>query len=269
MIFLKLRERDFKLLYYISTQNFATADELFSLFWNSKKNTGSHYRRFSDLIKGGLIEKLNGPENTSSGYTITLKGQNLLRVKGYHVLPYVFKKDSYTGTYNHDLLVHKVKNILLKSPLIKNFIPEYQIAGKLLKNSPIKNKYKNKDKIPDGLFTLRLNNRPQLIALELELSLKSKKRYENIFLKHLLTPSWDTIFYIVDDEAMREKLLERIKVLKRKSFLLKGEKRLNKIYFALIDEFLKKELNCLFVNDAVEFCIRNLEKKEEARGETK
>ena len=223
----RLKRKDLEILKYISSQSFATTSELYNLFWKSKKETISHYRRLSQLKKAGFIDSLKAPESLMIGYAITLKGQNLLIAYGYEVSPCVVKKDSYTGTYEHDLLVNTVKNILLKSSLVENFIPEYQLAYKLLKSSKIKKRGELRDKIPDGLFTLFVERKPQLVALELELSLKSKKRYENIFSKHLLTKKWDTIFYVVKDEAIRDKLLDYLEEIKRKNFLLRTSKNLN------------------------------------------
>ena len=258
---IRLKKRDLKILYHISTQSFATVCKLYDLFWKSKKNSKSHYKRLYRLKEHGFIESLKAPLNSASGYTITLKGQNLLRAYSYQVSPCVIKKDTYTGSYEHDLLLNELKNILIKSPLIENFIPEYQIAYRILRSSKVKRKYQLKDKIPDGLFTLFVQKKPQKIALELELSLKSKKRYENIFSKHLLTKSWNTIFYIVKDEKIKGKLLDYIKEIKRKSFLLRAEKNLNSIYFSLLDEVLEKGLYAIFSNGKIDFTLKDLEKK--------
>ena len=256
----RLKRKDLEVLYYISNQNFATTSELYNLFWKSKKTTISHYRRLSQLKKKGFIDSLKALQSFEVGYTITLKGQDLLIAYGYKVSPCVVKKDSYTGTYEHDLLVNTIKNILLKSPLVENFIPEYQLAYKLLKNSKIKKKGQLRDKIPDGLFTLFVEEKPQLVALELELSLKSKKRYENIFSKHLLTKKWDAIFYVVKDEIMRDKLLDYVEEIKRKSFLLRTSKTLNEVYFSLVEEVLNKELEATFIDRKIDFKINDLEK---------
>ena len=258
---IRLRKRDLEVLYHISTQNFATNSEICTLFWESKKSLRSHYRRLSRFKEHGLIEPLKALQSSELGYTITLKGQNLLRDYGYKVNPCTVKKDIYVGTYRHDLLLNRLKRILLESSIIKDFIPEYQIAYGMLKNSKGKEKYAKKDKIPDGLFTLLVQGKPQKVALELELSLKSKRRYELIFSKHLLSRNWSTVFYIVKDETMREKLMDYVKEIKRKSFLLRREKRLSSIYFSLVDEVLEKRLHALFMNQRIRFSLKDLEKK--------
>lgn len=265
----ELRKRDLEILYYISSQNFATVNEIYESFFNSKKETKNHYRRLNQLVRAEYLQKLRAPQNYFAGYKITLKGQNTLRVSGYKITPHIIQQDVYTGKYEHDLLVYKIKNILLRSPIVENFIPEYQIAGKILGNSRKRNEYQKGDKIPDGLFCFRLQNKLENIAFELELSLKSKRRYENIFAKHMLSRSWDGIFYVVKDETMREKLLSFIKEIKRKDFLLRGEKRLNRIYFSLLDEVLEKKLDALFMNSEVEFSLNSLEKKSKEKRETK
>ena len=130
---IRLRKRDLEVLYHISTQSFATSSELFTLFWKSKRRSCSHLKRLKKLQNHGFIETLKAPYSLKTLYTITLKGQKLLIDFGYKVNPCVIKKDIYVGTYEHDLLVHRLKNILLKSSIIKDFIPEYQIAYRAFK----------------------------------------------------------------------------------------------------------------------------------------
>ena len=258
---LRLRIRDLEILHYIATQKFATVSELYSLFWKSKKSSKYHYKRLYRLKEHGLIEPIESLINAMAGYTITSNGVHLLKLHGYEVTSCVFKKDTYTGTYRHDLLVNSLKVILLKSPLIKNFIPEHHIIKKLVKDLEVKKIAQNKDKIPDGIFTLWVQEKPQKVALEVELSLKSKRRYEVIFSKHLLSKNWETIFYIVKDEKMRKKLMDYLEEIKRINFVLKTEKKLNSIYFSLADEVLEKELEAIFMNQKISFSLKDLEKK--------
>ncbi len=257
---LRLKERDIKILYYISTQGFATAEEIHSNFFNSKKEDGNHYRRISKLTKSGFIEKIKISRCHRTGYRVSRKGQILLIDYGYNVTASVIKKDIYLGKYNHDLMVNKVKNILLASPLIDNFIAEYQIKEALLKRCKEKNSYKISDKIPDGLFNLKVKDKTLLIALEVELNLKSKIRYENIFPRHLLSANWDCVFYISKSEKIRNKLLEYLTKIKKENFLVKNNNQLNNIYFCLLDDILKNKLNSIFCDENVEFSINNFEK---------
>ena len=122
-------------------------------------------------------------------------------------------------------------------------------------------KYAKKDKIPDGLFTLWVQGKPQKVALELELSLKSKRRYELIFSKHLLSRNWSAVFYVVKDEVMREKLMDSVKEIKRKNVLIRSANNLNGIYFSLVDEVLEKERLALFTNERIRFSLKDLERK--------
>ena len=60
---------------------------------------------------------------------------------------------------------------------------------------------------------------------------------------------------------MKRRFLDYMKEIKRKSFLLSSTKKLNSIYFSLLDEFLKKELYTIFSNEKIHFSLKDLEKK--------
>lgn len=191
---------------------------------------------------------------------MTVKGKKVLQKHGYSVDFSVFKHDAAMEKYQHDFLVNSVKNIILQSSLIDKFIPKYCIPATLYKCPYKRKKYKGRDKTPDGLFHLHLNGKPQTVALELELGLKAKRKYEHIFAEHLLSKHWGTIFYVVKDEKMRDKLMTSIQEVKCKNVLVKTTEKINTFYFVLLDDVLEKKLNATFMNEKIDFSLKGLEK---------
>ena len=258
---IKLQNRDLKILAYIDSQNFAQVAELYGRFFTNKKGSAYHYKRLKQLEQAQLIEKIMGLNGHTAGYSLIKKGYQALEINSSYELPTKAKADRFIKSYNHDCLVHKIKNILLTSNLVSSFIPEKKLSAQLLRNTKIKSEYRKGDKIPDGFFYLNISGEEQSVALEVELSLKSKSRYEKIFTKHSLTKYWSTVFYIVKDEPLRQKLLSYLEETKEKVFLLKTHKKQNDIYFALLDEVLDKKLLADFIDKDVKFSLHNLEKK--------
>lgn len=259
---IKLQHRDLKILAYIDSQNFAQVSEIYEKFFTSKKGSAYHYKRLKKLEEAQLIEKIMGLNGHTAGYSLIKKGYQALGVNNSYELPIKAQANRFIRSYNHDCLVHKVKNILLTSNLVSGFIPEKKLSAQLLRNTKIRSEYKKGDKIPDGFFTLNLSGERQSVALEVELSLKSKERYEKIFTKHSLTKYWNTVFYVVKDEPLRQKLLSYLAEIKEKVFLLRTHKEQNDIYFALVDEVLNKKLLADFIDKDVRFNLHDLEKKE-------
>lgn len=254
------KPRDFKILEYMSTQNFATGKELHKRFFIGKKSNNYHLKRLRKLQEAGFIEKILGAEAYILGYILTEKAIKKLNKADFKVLPHTTKKDRFKHKYDHDILVNKIKNKLLTSPLVSNFIPEQQLVGKFLRSSKIRSEFTKGDKIPDGLFTLSIRGKSETIALEVELNAKSKQRYESIFLKHLLTDNWGVVFYMVKDEALRNILMSNLKQIREENILLRDTGKTNSIYFCLVNEFLNQSLTTLFIDEQVEFSLKRLEK---------
>ncbi len=68
--------------------------------------------------------------------------------------------------------------------------------------------YQDKDKIiPDGLFVAQVFGQTQMIALELEINLKSRSRYQDLFRQYSRKNTIGLIWYVVDSTPLRDSLL--------------------------------------------------------------
>ena len=255
-----LRKRDIEILDHIGRKKWVSPHAIHTIFWESKKESGSHNRRLRQLREAQFISSAKTIEGFSLGYCLTRKGARLLREKGFLVQAEAIEPDPLREKWNHDGLVNKVKNILLKSPLVGDFFPKYVLRKKLKK--PF-----HKFDVPDGLFTLWINDIPVRVALEVDLFSQRKRKYEGILQNRMLSRDWDEVFFVVKDEEMRQKLIAHVESLKKNNFLIRCKKRKNGIYFIPMEEFLKKELNALFYNQEVEFSLNSLEKKSKEKRE--
>lgn len=254
---LKIMERDLKIFNHIATYGFATGNELFKFFGGIKKESKYHTKRLLKLKRSGYIDSLESDFSSHVGYILKPKAYKILKSRGFNFLPYILKKDKYRGSYRHSVVLKKVQSIFLKSPLINDFIPEHQVKKWL--NLNIEKSFSEGDKVPDGLFSLSIDESIEKVALELELSLKAKQRYEDIFRKHLTSADWSTVYYIVSDEKMRQKLLSYLQEFGRKVHIFDDDNQKNYIYFSLLDEFLEKGLKAQFCDNELSFSLKSLE----------
>jgi len=75
--------------------------------------------------------------------------------------------------------------------------------------------------IPDGRMTIKKNGNLETWAIEMELSLKNKTRYEKIFKEYGKKENVKGIWYFVQGESLFKSLKENIK---KSSYLLNGKK---------------------------------------------
>lgn len=187
------------------------------------------HNRMTELLRRGYVTKArvgalahpNGQRNVGVVYQISRTGIRTLRHSdphsGYRTDPL---RLSLYGL-RHDLLLNEVVWAL------QSRYPTTQFRhGRLITGHDV-------SRIPDAEFTLC----GERIALELELTLKSDKRYREIVLQYGVSNSFKKIVYIVASDRIREKI----------AFQVTGQKPLpdfprpctGKFYFVTLSELLK------------------------------
>ena len=106
------------------------------------------------------------------------------------------------NTLHHDLLVRDIRIGLEEAGFVEGWLT-YESMKREEKKA-----YGKKELLPDGLFLIRDKGDRKLVALELELFSKSKKRYKKIFDRYLDKESLSFLWYIVRAQNLGEKVLE-------------------------------------------------------------
>ena len=253
-----LTHRDKDILVYLLENKFADAESIRIQFWDSSVSK-LHYRRLRLLQKRGLIEVFTKDGSNCSLFRLSSKGKRILAILGINTQPYGRVRAIYRSPFEHETAVRHVRDTLQKSSLVSNFIPERKVrailGGKYGKQSPSQERYK----VPDGMFSLQAQGKIFRVALEVEMTLKSKKRYRNSFECLLTSPDFDLIFFVVKDKPTREKLMSHVTEAKARSLALKFAKRINGCYFALLSDVLSKSLLAAFTGENSSFSLNGLE----------
>ena len=209
----RLTERDIHLLKLLSEYGCVDPQRIKAKLWNGNPTSRAHYRRLGILKRLGLIENVIGDQGVGIGYRVSRTGQRILEVKGETIAHAGFRR-RYRTQFEHDQLLIDIRPILEKSPVVKDFKTDAAVHAELLGDQRGPVDWKKAPTIPDGTFIYDTPAQRFRIALELEVTQKSKARYFKIFRSHLLNRHWSMAFYIVRDQAMRDRVLAILEQVK-------------------------------------------------------
>ncbi len=139
-----------------------------------------------------------------------------------------------TASLPHDLLLVDVIGHLKE-----RFPGQRILRAALFSGEPVPLK-----RTPDAIV-LDQNGRP-IVAIELELTAKSKSRYRQIVLHYRLSPVFKKVIYVVGSEAIAEKI--RLQITPQKHLPGLAPPTTDRFYFVTLSEFLRNPRAALISN---------------------
>lgn len=257
-----LRTFDKKLLHYIAENRFATVSNLEDIFWNGNAHR-NHYRKLKKLEQKGYVNQLIGDRGITLGYTPTKKTILWLKRVGVKIETSTDLTRRYTTTFNHESLLLTLRNIFESSRIVSDFWPEHKVREDFAKRYGYKEREGSGYKVPDALFTLQTHNKQLRVALELELSRKSKARYRKLIKQLLVCAYFNIVFFIVAELSDLNLMKEILKRICEQDLDVKFSAHRHGMYFILLSEFLKHKLDGTFEGEGSTFSLKSLEKKIE------
>lgn len=253
----RVTDRDVQLLRLLSEYGCVDAQRIKAKLWNGNPTSRAHFRRLGILKKLSLIENVLGDQGVGLGYRISKHGQKLLLNRGQSIDGAVARR-SYKTQFEHDQLLIDIRRILESSPVVKDFQTEAAVKNELLGGQKGPIDWKTAPTIPDGTFIYEVPGQRLRVALELEITQKSRARYFKIFRNHLLNKNWNMAFYILRDQAMLENVLAILEEVKVEDVTVRVAKKVNGIYLCALDLFLKDELKAQFTDGKKEISLDEL-----------
>jgi hypothetical protein len=244
---MRLVTRDIQLLSFMGEHGCVSPGRIKRYFWNSSETSRAHNRRLRILANRGLVEKVLGDQERLLGYRLTIKGKRTLKEMAPGLKFFVARR-AYKTQFEHDQRLIDLRRILEQSPHIRNFKMDHELQAELSSGAGVPTSWRNAQLVPDALFVHRTSKQCMRIALELEMTQKSRQRYGRIFQAHLLAKKWDLTLYVVRDDTLRIRLMQILDTVKGKDLEVRLAKVVNGIYFCSLDEFLSKGLEASMTN---------------------
>lgn len=253
----ELTLRDQKILVLLGEHGCVTADRIKSHFWNDNPKSRLHFRRIGILKRRNLIENVEGDGGITIGYRLTRKGRALLSrmFTGWRDPP---TRRAYKTQFEHDQLLIDLRRIFTESSIVKDFKTEPEVRRELMTGPVQRQHWEKKPLVPDGTFMMEVPGKKMRVAIELELTGKTRPRYTRIFRNHLLTKNWQLVIYVIKDDLLRKRLMGHLSEVKRTDIHVRIEKSVNGIYFCGLDEFLKFRLDTPISNGKKEISLNQI-----------
>jgi DNA-binding Lrp family transcriptional regulator len=245
---MRLQNRDIELMKMICDFGLISTKQVGDLFFKDVAIT-TVLKRLRILEEEKYIKRVTGLESHELLWSIDNKGARLIE-KEY------FKTIWNKQMIDHDHKISSLRQILLRFKMYESWIPEHEIRSLVYKKNSFKGSLNKL--IPDGLMTYKKNGVLETVAIEMELNLKNKERYERVFREYGKKENLSGIWYLVKGESIFKSLKENYKrcshLLNEKGFMI-----------SLIDEVLINPLEAkIFQPNRIEllpnfFGVRDLQ----------
>lgn len=255
----ELTTRDQKILLLLGEYGCVTADRIKEHFWNDNPKSRAHFRRIGILKRRNLIENVEGDGGANIGYRLTRKGRALFSemFTSWRAPP---TRRGYKTQFEHDQLLIDLRRIFTESPIVKEFRTEAELKRELMTALVQLQHWEKRPRVPDATFMMDVPGKKMRVAIELELTEKTRPRYTGIFRDHLLTTNWQLVIYVIKDELLRKRLMLLLSEVKHTDIHVRIAKTVNGIYFCGLDDFLKSRLDTPISNGKKEISFNQIAK---------
>ena len=218
---LVLQPRDLKLLDLLNRYNLMSTKQIQSLVF-SRIADSTMLRRLRLLEKNKYICQSAILDNYSRTWQLSDRSLEVMPDAN------VFKIYN-RNTINHDILITEVRLKLEKINLGKDWVNGFDIKARVTKDQ---NSFRKEHQlVPDGVMIAAMKKQHMAIAVELELTIKSKNRYLNLLENYDNNPKINFVWYI----------FKGISELKAFEKILIDVRRKGKIWISLLGDVLKND----------------------------
>lgn len=166
------------------------------------------YRRLRKLEETALICRSPGLKNGLAAYYLGKAGATHINVD---------EPAWYTNrnSYEHELAITDFRMALEAIGLCQDFISERQVRKNFVwsRSSKISDQV-----IPDGILIEDVNGKPTAIALEIELNVKSLRRYKSVLEEYRFMRTVSIVWYVVRDDSTKNVVLKTWKDVQKFDF---------------------------------------------------
>lgn len=243
---LKLMPRDWYIIEGLYANTLMSFKQIERFYFDQRAKSTIH-NRLTQLEQGGIIKRFKMGRIVHHYYekeigvvfSLTKLGLSLLQTKVPERNLRMEPAPVNTSTLFHDLLLVDVAKRL------ENVLPQMNfVSGKLQVTSTTKGK-----RIPDIIGNWQSSNK--LMAIELELTAKSEKRYRQILTEYRINASYEKIIYVTSHVSIEEKIKGVLTHKKVEGFMRPNT---GKFYFVSLHDLLNGTPNLILTNGVENLC---------------
>lgn len=199
-------------------------------------------RRLRLLEKSNLIFRVPGLEDGGLGWCLTTR--TAIRIGVQYPMRHFNR-----NTLRHEILLNDVRLGLEGVGLADDWTSEHVLRARAYRHD--RREKKDRELIPDGLFSAVVGQNSQAIAVELELSGKNRKRYEQVLGAYKSRQSLWAVWYIVGNETLGKTLQDVWRRINR-------GKRNDLLFWSPLDELLANPYEVRVHSEHFKYPLRQL-----------
>ena len=237
----RLTSRDKNILCALEKYRELTAIEIETLFWRGKGNW-NHVKRLAKLESRGLIQIHQTSRHVQKTYSLSKQGHNTLRKNMLALFEQKPPRSQFQSPV-HDEIVRSIARQFESNSRVLGVQLDHELRKTLINASIPSRRALFSVQVPDALVQFDLpQSAPIQMALEVELVLKSRKRYLGIFQNHSKA-KYDAFLYVFDTPAKLTRFLSTVSYLRREKPLIAVFFQYRKVACTLIDDLKSKGLS--------------------------
>ncbi|MBL7715133.1 MAG: hypothetical protein JNL01_06660 [Bdellovibrionales bacterium] len=196
----RLTKRDLLFLETLGSYGVLSSAQIHKLFFGAIKRTVV-LKRLRVLEERKWIRRVGFLDFGLAAWGITQKSKQELQI------PFSYGRAN-QNTLSHDITVSELRSKLESTGVVSGFKASFHFRHQLTPQDKRLGIFSSDFLMPDGEFKLSALSGEKLVALELELTLKAKRRYFELWSKYIRDKEslW-RVWYVVPTKRMGEKLL--------------------------------------------------------------
>jgi hypothetical protein len=155
------------------------------------------YRRLRKLEKADSICRASGLKDGLAAYYLGKAGATEIKVD-------VLARYTNRNAYEHELAITDFRMVMEELGLCQEFVSERQVRKNLQWS---RSRGLNDQVIPDGVLIEDIDGKPTAIALEMELNLKSTRRYKRVLDEYRFMRTTGFVWYVVCEDSIKNAVL--------------------------------------------------------------
>jgi hypothetical protein len=212
------------------------------------------------------VTPLVGDDGNALGYRLSRKATQWMKAQGT-IDSDVKSSPFYRTAFDHDKKLLHLREIFEGSGLVSEYQPEHVVRAELARRHGRQEKRDEGYKVPDALFKLKTPRGTFNVALELECTRKSVKRYRRLIRALSTTPDADLVFILCASSAITLCIKDLLAQAREKDPFVRISRKDNGFYFADSENLLKEGRQAIFEGEGKRFSIASLEKEVAAMRE--
>jgi hypothetical protein len=201
---LELTERDRKLIQTINDYGLLSTGQIRCIFFPGVDHSVV-MRRLRRLKSKKYLHASTGLPKGELVWTLALKARQLI----HSDLEVTVNKNQ----IEHDILISEIRLRLERAHVCHSWVSGFRLKQLASKKEQIDGR--KPSQVPDGLFSVQMPYGIQIVALELELVSKTKRRYKDILENHARNSKVHWVWYVIIQKSLGSFLCEAANTIQR------------------------------------------------------